>query len=221
MPSKHVIRQFKSDGFYHVYNRGVEKRVIFADDHDYKTFLYYLNVYLLPPQQVVYNWPDISPSLLKHNMNSQVELLCYCLMPNHFHLLLRQTSSDALPRLMKQLTNAYTRYFNGKYSRVGSLMQGPYKAVEVLSDSSLLQLSRYVHLNPLQAGICPEITKARWTSLSEYLSPNKNSLCATNYLSSHFHNPESFLNFTQLVQPREYALKDLMNDILIEESASL
>lgn len=154
MPSRNIIRQFTENGVYHVYNRGVEKRDIFLDDQDYAVFLHLLKYYLSPidPKEVhplmeFQNFAVIKPKPLS-NIEKEVNLIAYCLMPNHFHLLIQQISIDGITKLLRRVSTTYAMYFNKRYKRVGYLFQGPYKAKLVENDSYLLHLSRYIHLNP-------------------------------------------------------------------------
>lgn len=142
MPSRNTIREFSANEYYHVYNRGVEKRDIFIDDNDYVVFLSLLKRYLSR---------EVESKINRHKFKSlsgQVELLTYCLMPNHYHLLFYQTIDTGITELMRRLTTSYVMYFNNKYHRVGSLFQSRYKASSVNGDAYLHHISRYVHLNP-------------------------------------------------------------------------
>lgn len=157
MPSKNIIKQYLENGHYHIYNRGVEKRDIFLDDQDYRVFLHLLKFYLSPePQQSQEQHPlttligfnPVRPRPLQ-SLGGEIELLAYCLMPNHFHLLLKQSTLDGMTKLIRRLSTTYSMYFNRRYKRVGHLFQGAFKAVLVQEDSYLLHLSRYLHLNPV------------------------------------------------------------------------
>jgi putative transposase len=154
MPNRNTIRRFTENGIYHVYNRGVEKREIFLDEQDYAVFLHLLKYYLSPiDPKVVHpliefqNFTVVRPRPLA-NIEKEVNLIAYCLMPNHFHLILQQISVDGVTKLMRRIATTYSMYFNKRYKRVGYLFQGRYKAVLVETDSYLLHLSRYIHLNP-------------------------------------------------------------------------
>ncbi len=156
MPAKNIIKQYVEDGFYHVYNRGVEKRIIFIDDQDYRVFLHLLKFYLSPflkennnqhPLTVLTGFNPVRLRPLQ-SLNNDVELLAYCLMPNHFHLLIKQLSIDGMTKLMRRLITTYSMYFNRRYKRVGHLFQGTFKAALIQEDSYLLHLSRYIHINP-------------------------------------------------------------------------
>lgn len=134
MPSKYVVRNFAKNSNYHIFNRGINKQDIFLGEKDYRFFETYLSIYLYPLKEVLKKYPDVPLRLHSKNLSSDVELLEYCLMPNHFHLSLRQKAKNGISKLMKQMTNAYTLFFNQKNQRTGSLMQGRFKAVPIDGD---------------------------------------------------------------------------------------
>lgn len=148
MPAKNSRKTYIENGYYHIYNRGVEKRNIFLDDQDYKVFLSYLKLYLEPPDlqgQAL----KVAPSHHLKNYATDITLLAYCLMPNHFHLLVKQTAFNAMNRFIQSVLTKYSMYFNKKYRRVGPLFQGRYKAVLVENENQFLYLTKYIHRNPL------------------------------------------------------------------------
>ncbi len=185
MPSKYTLRIFSENAYYHVFNRGVEKRTIFTDDSDYKTFLHLLKFYLSPQNEAIthpfkdypYMPPNIKPVRIRPftNLHREIELIAYCLMPNHFHLLIKQVTRDGMTKLMRSLSTTYTMYFNKKYQRVGSLFQGKYKAALVTQDNYLLHLSRYIHLNPLLSGLMTGSDPVNWpySSYQYYIGHKK------------------------------------------------
>ncbi|MBI5451903.1 transposase, partial [Candidatus Gottesmanbacteria bacterium] len=158
MASKNSVKIYSENAFYHVYNRGVEKRDIFLDEQDYSVFLSYLQTYTTPKDEVkfkkIISSNDSSPKekdkaikqLRLKNYSGNIELVCYALLPNHFHLLIHQ-HENVLNRFMNSLGTRYGMYFNRKYKRTGILFQDVYKAVVVYTDEQLLHLSRYIHLN--------------------------------------------------------------------------
>jgi putative transposase len=156
MPHKNTVRQYTTGSYYHVYNRGVEKRTIFDQPKDYKIFTSILIDYLTPK-------PPFNPAIItrytpywRQKLSAdEVWLICYCLMPNHFHLILRQQTLDGITRFMRRISNAYVRYFNQKYHRVGALFQGKFKAARIDTDQYLLHLTRYIHLNPSELEVGP------------------------------------------------------------------
>jgi len=151
MPCKNTIKQYVEGGYYHIYNRGVNKDIIFKDQQDYSVFLRFLKEYLLPP-----NHHDleilrkIAPRRIPINCFVDIDLLAYCLMPNHFHLFVKQKTSEGLKTFMKALATNYVIYFNRKYDRIGPLFQGIYKAVLIQNESYLLHMTRYIHTNPVE-----------------------------------------------------------------------
>lgn len=161
MPSKNRIKQYNKDSYYHIYNRGTEKRSIFLDQQDYSIFLSYLKEYLTPKDIESLNIvlqsirttsaeKEAAKRKLKmNNFTSDITLLAYCLMPNHFHFLIKQKDAGSMDKFMNSLGTRYTMYFNKKYKRVGSLYQGVYKAAMVYTDEQLLNLSRYIHKQAL------------------------------------------------------------------------
>ncbi len=154
MARRNITKKFIENSFYHLYNRGVESREIFLDPQDHTTFLAILKRYLAPfVGESRPGFKQDKPSLKSHkqqmNLHDQVQLLAYCLMPNHFHLLVRQATPRGITALMRRVCVNYSMYFNRKYDRTGGLFESIYKAVLVENESQLLHLSRYIHLNPI------------------------------------------------------------------------
>ena len=151
MPSKNTLKKYVEKSYYHIYNRGVNKERIFLDDQDYKTFLSYLKFYLsFPDLRGDSSQVKIAPSKQLKNYADQVKLIAYCLLPNHFHLLIWQDEFDRINFFMRSLATKYSRYFNRKYNRVGPVFQSVYKAVLIESEPQLLYLSKYIHRNPIE-----------------------------------------------------------------------
>ena len=96
--------------------------------------------------------------------------MCFCLMPNHFHFLVKQLKENGISIFVSQLSNSYTRYFNVKYNRVGPLFQGAFKSVRIETEEQLIHVSRYIHLNPVVSGIAKRPEDYRWSSYAEYIT---------------------------------------------------
>lgn len=142
MPSRNVIKVDVPESYYHVYARGHGKQKIFRDDEDFEYFLSLFARHLS-------NEPTSNVSGRKYpHLQSEVKLLCYCLMSNHFHLLLYQQTDGSMSRLMRGIMTSYSMYFNKKYGTSGALFESRYKASRISSDEYLLHISRYIHLNP-------------------------------------------------------------------------
>lgn len=142
MPKRNALKQYGANQFYHVYNRGVAKMDIFREDNDYVYMLSLFKKYLTSEPQV-----DTKGRQLP-NYSDRVELVAFCLMPNHYHLLFLMLSDDGLAELMRSVMTAYSMYFNRKYKRVGGLFESRFLASRVTSDEYLWHVSRYIHLNP-------------------------------------------------------------------------
>ena len=172
MPTKYLVRNLRENSYYHAYNRGVGEESIFRDEQDYKMFLFYLDIYTSPLEAVCARYSALPPRLTAKNLGDDIRLVAYCLMPDHFHLLVKQESTLAMPQLLKQVTNGYTTYFNSKYKRGGRLMQGRYRAVLIESEYLLIQMVRFVHLNSSFAGLCKDPGDYAWSSYKQPLHTN-------------------------------------------------
>ena len=183
MPSRNIVKLYDTDTYYHVYNRGVEKRKIFIDDQDYYVFLSLLRRYLgeepcVRSQGREYDW-----------LAEDIEVVAFCLMPNHFHLLVYQIEIESVTRLIRAVCSSYATYFNKKYHRVGSLFQGTFKAIRVNDDGYLLHLTRYIHRNPY------DYLNWRWSSLDYWLGKSSVSWVKPDRLSDS--SAETYLEFIQ------------------------
>ena len=221
VPAKNSIKEYEPGAFYHIYNRGVEKRDIFLDPQDYKVVISYLATYLSPPSPQGFSLKAISPSHTPKNYFEQICLLCFCLMPNHFHLLIKQSEISGMNYFMRSIATRYSVYFNKKYHRVGSLFQGTYKAIKITSDQQLLHLSRYIHLNPskLYQDLPPsrrnlEVLQYPYSSLGHYLHHYTQSWISADLVLNNFHRDspnnsyKSFLFSSPMMQ--------LANDLTLE-----
>lgn len=173
MPLKFVTRDFRGNSYYHVYHQGVGRTQIFLDKGDYEMFLYYLYVYTATPAEVAGRYPDLPVRLLSKNLSGEIKLVAYCLMPDHFHLLVKQQSTKALPKLLKQLGNAYTTFLNAKYRRVGGVFQGRYRAILVESEFLVIQMVRFIHLDPVVAGFSTDPRSYAWSSINDHSKSNE------------------------------------------------
>lgn len=196
MPSRYRIREFEEESFYHVFNRAIEKRKVFLDIQDYKMFMYYLKVYLDDPKNILTKYPQLPIRLQAKNLKNQIALIAYCLMPNHFHFLLKQSTKDAISKFMKQLLNAYTFYFNKKYGRTGALFEGRYKAARITSDNLLLHVARYIHLNPVVINLTDKPENYQWSSHKDYLNKNP-TITNRKIVLSYFPNIADYQKFVQ------------------------
>ena len=198
MPQKNSIKIYYENGFYHVYNRGVEKRDIFMDPADYSFFLHLIKGALSPPEkQKLFDEGIFRPR--RKNFYGKIDLLCYVLMPNHYHFLLRQNEKSIVTDFIRSISTSYSMYFNKKYHRVGTLFQGIFKAIDIHDENYLLWLSRYIHLNPMN------FTNYPYSSYDDYLqkknTPWINKSLILDYFSS---NPvRKIKNYQEFVENRK------------------
>ncbi len=151
MKRKHT---FIEGEYYHIYNRGVDKRDIFLDDSDYKRFLILLYICnsceKLPDHYFDNKDKTISEWFSGRSKNTFVDIGGYCLMPNHFHLIVRSGGAGSVSSFLKKLCTAYAMFFNAKYNRSGILFQGRFRSKHVDEDEYLKYIFSYIHLNPLE-----------------------------------------------------------------------
>lgn len=184
--------------YYHIFNRGSEKRDIFTQPRDYQRFLKTFYYYHFLGKK-----PSFS-KFAKSQLNSfepkpdkkLVDIISYCLMPNHFHFLIKQLKDSGISIFLSQLSNSYTKYFNTKYRRIGPLFQGAFKAVHIETESQFVHLSRYIHLNPVVSGLTKRLDDYPWSSYLEYAN-GKNFYCSPEEILCLF---PSFDNYKKFVE---------------------
>ncbi len=142
MPSRNVLKVEAPESYYHVYARGSTRQTIFLEKSDFEYFERLFQRYLAR-NNLVNSGGQPYPY-----HGDRLRLLCYCLMPNHFHLLVYQEAEKAMSAFMRSLMTSYSRYFNTKYKRTGSLFESRYKAVRIDQQNYLEHVTRYIHLNP-------------------------------------------------------------------------
>ncbi len=179
--------------YYHVYNRGNNKRPIFFSTKDYQRFL---------------------DKLKEYKEKFDLTLIAYSFMPNHFHLELRQNRDTPLSVFVQAMLNSHAKYVSLKYEMVGHVFQGPFKAKLIADESSLLQLSRYIHLNCIKDEIFKlsvPLNKSRkirqrlvedlrlfpWSSYREYLERKNPSLVNKEVLLAYFKNAQGYQKFVE------------------------
>lgn len=153
---------FSEGEYYHVYNRGVEKRNLFVDQEDYERFLQSMTAFnTIEPIGSLYELSFVENNHLATRSPSEplVEISAYCLNPNHFHILLKQIAENGVSQFMKRLGGGYSWYFNNKNRRSGTLFQGPFRAKHVATNEYLLRLSAYINLNDQVHSLGDQVAK--------------------------------------------------------------
>ena len=147
MPKKNIVKIYGEDQYYHLYNRGANRQEIFIEPSDYAYFLSLFKCHL------AHNTKNDPFYRVFKKYENEVEIIAYCLMPNHFHLLCYLKDPQGIVHLMRSVMTAYSMYFNKKYKHSGKLYESNFLATRVDSDTYLWHVSRYIHLNPIDAGL--------------------------------------------------------------------
>ncbi|OGF51445.1 hypothetical protein A3I27_03525 [Candidatus Giovannonibacteria bacterium RIFCSPLOWO2_02_FULL_43_11b] len=193
--------------YYHIYNRGVEKRTIFLDQLDYWRFMALLigfqgDIDLNPMSRFVnlvklkvFN-DEIFQEIIKEKY---VELISFCLMHNHFHLILHEIKEGGISKFMQRLSNSYTKYFNARYNRNGHLFNGGFQSSHINSDEYLKYLSAYIHLNPDELRRWHKrTTEYPWSSFQDYAGENRwGEFLNSQILMDQFNGGEEYRHFIE------------------------
>lgn len=189
--------------YYHVYNRGVDKRLIFSNEKDVRRFL---------QSMIEFNTKEPIGSIyensfrksnknfhqLGHRMSKLVEIVAYCLNPNHYHFILLQTADKGIEKFMQRLGNGYTKYFNEKEKRSGVLFQGKFKSAHVSSNEYLIHLSVYVNLNDKVHQLRHPMSKLVRSSFAEYENENNTTgFCQKNIVLNQFKSRKAYAIFAK------------------------
>jgi len=208
---------------YHLYNRGVEKRNIYKSSVDYIRFIHDLFEFNdrnpAPAFERRYkpNGGYPIPSIMKPKERI-VEILCFCLMPNHYHLLVRQLKDNGISLFMHKLGAGYTNAFNEKYDRVGPLFQGKYKIKHVDNDEYLRHLVCYINFNPLKfLKTWDELNTYRWSSHLDYLGKdNFGSVIEKEFLLELFGGEKSYEKFSKSWMQNQSRYTNLISPVIID-----
>ncbi len=168
--------------FFHIYNRGVNKNEIFFSERNYLYF-----------HQRMMN---------AHNP-AAVEIIVYCLMPNHFHFILRQLQPSAISDFLKDVCDGYVKAINNERSRSGHLFEGKYKMKHINSDEYLLHLSRYIHLNPVRAKLVSSAEEWLYSSCREYYGLQQSKMVSTKVVLEQFGSSKEYRKFIEEYVPKD------------------
>ncbi len=213
--------EFRNGEYYHIYNRGVDKREVFGEERDFVRFLRSMKEF---------NNIESTGSLYELNYHRRKEaklpigslasgladVICYCLNSNHFHLILKQLREKGIEKFMHKLGTGYTKHFNQKYKRSGSLFQGPFKAVHIDSNEYLLWLSGYVNGN-VEIHNIDRAENYKWCSYPDYLGKRNGTLCNEEIILSQFKSLDEYKKFVDMVIMESKNRKDL-EKYFIEEA---
>jgi REP element-mobilizing transposase RayT len=212
--------EFANDEYYHIYNRGIDKRDIFVDDLDYKRFLLSMNLLNDVENGLMHIWKDakrmekdlktnlvvtdknqsrVDPRLdlreRLNNRNKLIEIVCYCLNPNHYHFILKQKEEKGVQKFMQKLGIGYTMYFNKKQKRSGSLFQGKFKSIHIDSNEYLLYLSAYVNQNHFIHGYKDK--NWQYSSYLDFVGERNGVLCNKADILDQFGSVDEYKEFVE------------------------
>lgn len=193
--------------YYHIFNRGVEKRKIFSDFKDYKRFVISLKQFNNFNRLKLRDKSGISPPISSTGVftpvepveevddDKLVEIVAYCLNPNHYHLLLKEITENGVSKFIQKLITGYTGYFNKKNERTGALFQGKHKKLEITSNAQLLYLSAYINANHYVHKI-KDFEDWEFSSLWDYIGKRDGRLCFKDDILGQFNgNKKDYRDF--------------------------
>ncbi len=166
--------QFKAGHYYHLYNRGVNREPIFFNEENWEYFIKRLRRYCRP---------------------ELIDIVAYCLMPNHYHILVYLNDDNLSTKIMQPFTVSYTKAVNRQQSRVGPIFQGAFKAKLIDKIEYLLHLSRYIHLNPVFAGLTDNPANWTFSSYKDYVGLRNGTLAKPQIVLSQFPSRQAYAKF--------------------------
>ena len=168
--------EFRTSYYYHLYNRGADRQPIFFCDENWSYFIKRIRHYFRP---------------------ELVDIVAYCLMPTHYHLLVYLRTDDLSKQIMQPFSLSYTKAINKQKERVGPLFQGPFRALWVDRNEYLLHLSRYIHVNPVTAGLVDRPEEWTFSSYRDYIGLRQGTLPATEVILSQFPSCQAYQTFVE------------------------
>lgn len=197
---------FVSGETYHVFNRSIARFPIFNGQTDMERIIKLIDYYRFGKLPLRFSHYKNLPHQLKDQYakvnfvdeKRALSILAYCIMPNHFHFLIKPLKDNSISDFMRNIQNGFSKYFNLKYERTGSLFQFMFKAVHIETDEQLIHVSRYIHLNPSTSYIVNAggLTEYPWSSFADYLSNEKGeSIVDTDFILSYFKQPQKYKEF--------------------------
>ena len=193
------MRKFKfaSGESYHIYNRGVDKRAVFMDHYDFDRFLQCMKEFnsIKPIGSIFEN--SFRKEILSNRIAKLVDVVCYCLNINHYHMILRQRINNGVSEFMRRMGTGFTQHFNFKQKRAGALFQGRFKAKHINSNEYLLHLSAYVNINNEAHKVTND--KKFKSSWNEFILPTKNKfkICSPGIILKQFADSNEYKEFAK------------------------
>ncbi len=179
---------FQKDSVFHIYNRGCNKSKIFFEEENYEFLI---------------------NKVRKYSKEFDISVIAYCLMPNHYHFILKQNSEMGLNKCVQNIFNSYTKAINKRYKRSGTLFEGKFKANEIFEDSTILEVCRYVRRNPLEAGLVKNLEDWQYSNYLEWIRLRNGDLCDEEFIANNFPNPHDYKKYVLDYYSTKQMLKKL------------
>lgn len=186
--------EFVQGGYYHLYNRGCQRLSIFYSEENYRYLTQLLRTYA---------------------REHDVSVIAYCLMPNHYHFLLRQNTQRPLSVFMQRVFNRYVKAFNKAYKRTGTLFEGPYKSIHVKDENYLKYLCSYIHRNPVNAKLVKFPDRWKFSNYLEWVEKREDVLVDREFIQSRFNSPEEYIQFAMMDAPTNLMSDPPFKDYLL------
>lgn len=209
---------------YHIFNRSIGHTTIFKELKNYQRLINLVEFYRFNKPPVRFSHFNRLTESVKieflnkiHLSEKLIDIYAFCLMPNHFHFLVKQLKDNGISQFTSNLQNAYAKYFNIKYQRTGSLFQSMFKVVRIETESQLIHVQRYIHLNPLTSYILKdfkELYKYKWGSFGSYTQKHPYNFINTKPILKLFNNKKDFTSFTSDQIEYQKQLHQIKNIIL-------
>ena len=189
-------KEFSPGNIYHIFNRGNNREKIFCDEQDYKVFLFRIGLTLgFKPEEL--NKQELltvphSRIRITDTNKKNFRLHSFCLMPNHFHLLIEQCNNESISKFISKVCTSYSMYVNKKYKKIGHVFQDKFKAVLIEDDPQLMWTSVYIHMNPVKDGLIKYPSQYKWSSYSDFTSDRDLLITHTELLKSLLGNQKEF-----------------------------
>jgi putative transposase len=172
MPAKRP--EYLPDHYYHFYNRGAHRISVFREDENYLFALRKVKTY---------------------GRSLALTPIAYCLMPNHYHFLIRQDGEQPAGLLPQRVFNSYSKAYNKRYEHSGTLFEGNYKVALVEDEAHLLHLCRYIHTNPVKHGLVADVAEWPYSNYLEWIGERSGTLVDRDFVQDHFRSPQNYREF--------------------------
>ncbi len=204
MPRRNTL--FINGEIYHIFNRSIDRLPIFKNSKECNLFFEAMKFYLQAKPPTKFSIYRKSRNSFPISQSDQlVSIINYCLMPNHFHITLRQEKEEGIRQFMHKISNSFAHYFSIKHKRKGHLFEDKFKAIRVEDDDQLIHLSRYIHLNPVTSYLAKNPEDYPYSSYKIYIGEEKSDFIKTSYILTNFSSMKSYKKF--VMDQKDYQRK--------------